>query len=30
MYPLTNIEMQFGGVAFMVEAAVSDRLPQLV
>ena len=34
MYPLTYIEMQLGGVAFMVEAVVSDRLtitvPQLV
>ena len=30
MYPLATIEMQLGGVAFTVEAAVSDRLPMSV
>ena len=30
MYPLANIEVQLGGMAFMVEAAVSDRLPMSV
>ena len=30
MYPLANIEIQLGGVAFIVEAAVSDWLPMSV
>ena len=30
MYPLANIEVQLGGVVFMMEAAVSDRLPMSV
>ena len=30
MYPLANIEVQLGVMAFMVEAAVSDHLPMSV
>ena len=30
MFPLANIEVQLGGMAFRVEAAVSDRLPMSV
>ena len=30
MYPLANIKVQLGGMAFMVEAAVSEHLPMSI